>query len=128
MIAVTSAVIDRASRQQNAVLAAADDLAIPGDDSAKRPAPALFDRLDRQPRGFFHEPALAALRRRLGPGRLRRHRRCRDHADRGHRGGCAGEERTPAGVGQRIAGAMLHGTPLVVFEMIESAAGISCRR
>ena len=41
-------VIDRYARQQNAVLAAANDLAILDDDGSERPAPSLFDGFDAE--------------------------------------------------------------------------------
>src|SRR5262249_19593771 len=50
--------INRASREEYAVLPTADDLAIFDDHSAERSTPALLDRLGRQPRGLFHEFAI----------------------------------------------------------------------
>src|SRR5262245_8980198 len=45
----------RNSREENAVLSPADDLAIPDDDGSERTAPSLLDRLDREPRGLLRE-------------------------------------------------------------------------
>src|SRR5262249_12028327 len=46
---------DRTSRQQNPVLPTPDDFPVLDDHGPEWSAPALLDRLDRQPRCFFHE-------------------------------------------------------------------------
>src|SRR5262249_7011326 len=48
----------RASGKQDAVLPAADDFTVFDDHGPEWPPPALLDRLDRQPRCFFHEFAI----------------------------------------------------------------------
>src|SRR5262249_17793970 len=46
---------DRTPRKQNLVLPAPDNFSVLDDHCPEWPTPTLLDRLDRQPRCFFHE-------------------------------------------------------------------------
>jgi hypothetical protein len=105
-------VIDRTAREQHAVLAAPDDLAVLHDHGAERSAPALLDGLDRQPRRLLHEFAVVGHRHGFGGSRAK------PGGGRGPRrgnGGGAGEEGAPSGVSDLVSVGSAHDTSFHVF-------------